>query len=172
MKANIGSGDDGKTNLIGKRVWKDDLRIEINGQLDELNSLLGLARSKIKYKEIDEILENIQNKIFLIGAIIAYYKDKKITEEDVKWIEDKMKKIEMELEPLKNFIIPYGEESSLIHLCRTKCRQIERLIVKFSKKEKIDKEIISYMNRLSDLLFVLSRLLNKINGIKEVYWKD
>lgn len=167
MKPNIGSGDDGKTNLIGKRVWKDDLRVEINGNIDELNSLLGLANSKIKDAEINLIIEKIQKKLFIIAANIAYYEKNKITMDDVKEIEEMMSKLENELEPLNSFIIPYGEESSLLHLCRTKCRQIEREVVKLSKKEKFENEIIAYFNRLSDLLFVMSRIVNKRLGIEE-----
>jgi cob(I)alamin adenosyltransferase len=167
MKPNIGSGDDGKTNLIGKRVWKDDLRVEINGNIDELNSLLGLANSKIKDPELNEVIEKIQKNLFLIGATIAYSSRNKITEDDVKWVEGMIRKFEGELEPLNKFIIPFGEESSIIHLCRTKCRQIERLVVKLSKKIKIEKEILSYLNRLSDLLFTSARLVNKRLGLKE-----
>jgi len=168
MKPNIGSGDDGKTNLIGKRVWKDDLRVEINGNIDELNSLLGLANSKIKDAEINQIIEKIQKKLFFIAANIAHYEKNKLTKDDVKEIEDWMSKLEKELKPLNSFIIPYGEESSLLHLCRTKCRQVERQVVKLSKKEKIEKEIIAFFNRLSDLLFTMARLVNKRLGIKEI----
>jgi len=167
MKPNMGSGDDGKTNLIGKRVWKDDLRVEINGNIDELNSLLGLANSKINDTEMNELIERIQKSLFFIGATIAYSSHSRINEDDVKWIETMIKKFERELEPLSKFIIPFGEESSIIHLCRTKCRQIERQVVKLSKKNKIEKEILSYLNRLSDLLFVTARLVNKRLGLKD-----
>ncbi|MEM5799584.1 MAG: cob(I)yrinic acid a,c-diamide adenosyltransferase [Candidatus Aenigmatarchaeota archaeon] len=170
MKPNMGSGDDGKTNLIGKRVWKDHLRVEINGNIDELNSFLGLANSKINYDDIKQVILDVQNKLFLIGSIVAYYSDKKIKKEDIDHIEKMIFEFEKELDPLKKFIIPFGEEACLLHICRSKCRNVERLIVKLSKKEKIDKEILSYLNRLSDLLFILSRLVNKRKGIKEIEW--
>lgn len=166
----MGSGDDGKTSLIGKRIWKDNLRIEINGNIDELNSFLGLANSKIGYNDIDDVIRKIQDKLFLIGAIVAYYSNKKITKEDIAYIEEMIFKFEKELEPLKKFIIPFGEESCLLHICRSKCRNVERLIVKLYKKEKIDREILSYLNRLSDLLFTMARLVNKRKGIKEIEW--
>lgn len=166
MKPNMGSGDDGKTILIGKRVWKDNLRVEINGNIDELNSFLGLARSKINYEDVKQLLEEIQKRLFLVGSEIAGYQ-KKITSQDIKFIEEKIIFFEKELEPLKKFIIPFGEEACLIHICRVKCRTLERLVVKLYKKKKIEKEILSFLNRLSDLLFILARVINKRKGIKD-----
>jgi len=172
VKPNIGSGDEGKTNLIGKRVWKDDLRVEVNGSIDELNSFLGLAKSKIAYDDLKQLIEQVQRKLFLAAAMIAYSYNEKITHADVKFVEENIEALEKELEPLNKFIIPSGEAASIIHICRTKCRQAERLAVKLFKKEKIDKNIVSFLNRLSDLLFVLARVVNKRGGIEETKFRQ
>lgn len=172
MKPNIGSGDDGKTNLIDKRVWKDDERINVIGKIDELNSFLGLVISKVNFKDISEDFEKIQLHLFEIGAEVAYPSKKMINEDHVKFIENILAKYEIELPELKNFILPTGELSSLIHIARTKCREAERYAVKLSKKKQINEYIISYLNRLSDLLFAAARLCNKRLEISEKQWKS
>lgn len=172
MKSNIGSGDDGKTSLVDKRVWKDEDVINAIGKIDELNSFLGFTISKINFNDITIDLEDIQRHLFELGAEIAYPNRKMINKDHVKFIEDRLKKYESELPELKNFILPKGEISSLIHITRTKCREAERCVVKLYKKEKINKEIISYLNRLSDLLFIIARIYNYRLNIKEKVWKS
>ncbi|MEM0473162.1 MAG: cob(I)yrinic acid a,c-diamide adenosyltransferase [Candidatus Aenigmatarchaeota archaeon] len=172
MKPNIGSGDDGKTNLIDKRVWKDDERIEAIGKIDELNSYLGLIISKLNFKDISEDFENIQKHLFEVGAEIAYPSRKMINKDHVVFIENKIEKYESELPELKNFILPTGELSSLIHISRTKCREAERYVVKLSKKHQVNRNIIAYLNRLSDLLFASARVCNKRLKISETEWKS
>lgn len=173
MKPNIGSGDDGKTNLIGKRVWKDDDRIDLQGKIDELNSFIGLAISKSNFQDINGVLEKIQEHLFILGADLANVTKQdmvKITEDDVKFIENKIKEFEKELKPLTKFILPTGELASMLHITRTICREAERKAVKLFRNEEINSNIIPYFNRLSDLLFTLARLCNKRLGIKEKEW--
>lgn len=174
MKPNIGSGDDGKTNLIGKRVWKDDVRIDLQGKIDELNSFIGLSTSKIKFKDMSLVLEEVQKQLFVLGAdlanVVKQEKIVKITKDDVKFIENKIQEFEKELEPLTRFILPSGEIASIIHVSRAICREAERKAVRLSKEEEINSNIIPYLNRLSDLLFTFARLYNKRLGIKEKEW--
>ncbi|MBU5690225.1 MAG: cob(I)yrinic acid a,c-diamide adenosyltransferase [Candidatus Aenigmatarchaeota archaeon] len=172
MKPNIGSGDGGKTNLMDKRVWKDDERICVVGKIDELNSFLGLLISKVSFQDISKDLEIIQSHLFEIGAEIAYPAKKMIKKDHVKFIESKLEKYENELPQLKSFILPTGEISSLIHIIRTKCRELERYTVRLCKKENVSSEILAYLNRLSDLLFAIARVYNKRAGISEKEWKS
>ncbi len=177
MKPNIGSGDKGETSLIGKKVSKDECRVEAFGKIDELNSFIGLARATIeKDKDIDSLLEKIQKDLFVIGSDLATVISTKtnvpkISSDHVKFLENNISEFEKELKPLTKFILPTGNRTaSLLHISRTICRSAERELVKLSKEEKINENIIPYVNRLSDLLFTLARVSNKRAGIEDKEW--
>lgn len=173
-------GDAGQTGLFdGSRVDKDNPRVETYGDVDELNSVVGAARSFVEDKEIDDLLMNIQRDLFAVGAQLAdpkydesRRKEKtRITEERITFFERTMDRYEPELPPLKGFILPCGTHSgALLHLARTVCRRAERKIVSLSKCTKLPPLIVTYMNRLSDLLFVLARVENKRGGEEQIDW--
>jgi len=176
MKPNVGSGDKGDTSLYGAgRVNKDDLRVECSGDVDELNSFVGLVRAELenKFQDTDSILFEIQNKLFTLGADLASPNASKVrlAEEDVKFVENKIDEMEKELTPLKKFVLPSGSRAAaLLHVARTVCRKVERRIVSLSKVENVGDFTISFVNRLSDLFFTLARVVNKRLDIKEVEW--
>jgi len=170
-------GDGGKTYLAdGTVVSKSDIRVESYGDVDELNSFLGLARAEINIKEIDEILKRLQNDLFKLGADLATpendkFQVKRMSEEDVKYLENLIDKFNSELEPLREFILPYGNKgAALLHVCRTVCRRAERNVVRaIESGEKINPYVQIYLNRLSDLLFVLARWCNLKSGFSEEF---
>jgi len=172
------TGDKGSTSLAsGKRVSKDHYRIKAYGTVDELNSILGIVRIKASSK-IKKIISDIQNDLFDLGADLATPEQKKykfaplrITENQVNRIEKSIDQYNKKLGTLNSFILPGGSESaSFLHNARTVARRAETQTVALSKKEKINKEALRYINRLSDLLFVLSRIENN-NGKKDILWK-
>lgn len=171
-------GDKGKTHLFGgKKVDKDSMRIEVIGSIDELNSFVGLARSRIEDKMVNEILEKIQRDLFAIGADIASPKDSayitRLIEKDVEEIEGIIKDVNEDLAELKGFILPSGSpEASLIHICRSICRRAERRLVALKKEESINDIVMVYINRLSDLFFSLARYMNSRKGVHDELWKD
>jgi cob(I)alamin adenosyltransferase len=170
MKPNIGSGDKGQTDFHGERVDKCCCNIDSIGTIDELNSFLGLVRSINKDNEIDSIIEKVQNDLFTIGADIAT-SNNHISKENVKFLESSMQELEKELAPLNKFILPAGNQvSSLLHVARAVCRRAEREVVALSKQEKINEQIIPYLNRLSDLFFTLARVVNKRAELEEKEW--
>lgn len=167
-------GDKGMTLISGKFLPKSSLIIEVLGSLDELNSAIGLARSFLKYKEVDKYLEKIQEDIFKMGAYLAlknYNKNNlKIKEEDIKFQEDLIDKMEKDLPKLDRFIMNFKSTSaSCLHLSRAICRRTERIVSNLNKKE--IKVILKYLNRLSDTLFILARYVNKKEGFEEKHWK-
>lgn len=178
MKIYTRTGDDGSTSLFaGGRVGKDDARVEAYGTVDELNSVLGIVRAFSKNDEVSEIIIEIQNLLFTLGADLATPLDvenvkiKRISKENVDNIERLIDKIDEKLEPLRSFILPGGTlVASFLHLARSVCRRAERKIVYLSRKEKINPEIIPFVNRLSDLLFVLARYANKIEKVDDIKW--
>lgn len=181
MKIYTKTGDKGDTGLFGgERVSKDSLRINSYGTIDELNSHIGLAVTEVKDGEIKDLLVRIQNQLFNIGSDLATpdtEKNKKlniprITEEDFNLLEKEIDRFEQRNDELKQFILPGGSKGAAhLHVCRTVCRRGERLVVSLSKTDKINQNIIVYLNRLSDLLFVLARYENKINGIEDIKWE-
>jgi len=191
MKIYTKRGDSGKTDLFGisNRISKSSIRVSAYGEIDELNSFIGLIRSNINetafkknYKDIEKALEKIQNDLFIIGADLAtpkidkkhnqLSKMRKIEIKDINKIEKLIDNCSKDLEPLKNFILPGGSIlASLFHISRTICRRAERNIVELSEKEDINKNIIPYLNRLSDLLFIFARISNKSLKIKDIKWK-
>ena len=182
MKIYTKTGDKGETGLFGgDRVSKDSTRIESYGSVDELNSFIGLAITEVKDEEVKNLLSKIQNELFIIGSNLAapnLKKDKKniipkISEDFFKEAENAIDHFEEKLEPLKNFILPGGSKgAALLNVCRTVCRRAERRVVALKNMVQIDEKIIIFLNRLSDLLFVLARNENQISGNKDVIWKS
>ena len=175
------TGDRGKTSLFGGiRVSKDSIQIDVIGTLDELNASLGLIVPVLKDKKTQKILISIQNTLFDIGAEIANprsigintKKIFKLEQEKANGLEKIIDQIDSKLKPLSNFILPGGAESaSRLHFARSVTRRTERKIIQLSRKEKINSNIISYINRLSDLLFVLARKENKTAKIQDRPWE-
>ncbi|MEI6729714.1 MAG: cob(I)yrinic acid a,c-diamide adenosyltransferase [Pseudomonadota bacterium] len=173
------SGDKGMTSLAnGERRDKFDLRIEAYGTIDETNCVIGIARTYIDDSQIDKILEKIQNELFEIGSDLATPQNEendpkniiRISEEQVKRLENEIDAISATLKPLSNFILPGGSKASAyIHLARTVARRGERIIFQVHKEERINPEILKYVNRLSDLLFIVARHLNN-QGQDDVLW--
>lgn len=181
MKIYTGFGDEGNTALFGGQVVKkNNIRIEIYGIMDELNSIIGLLRTKNKDQSIDNILQTIQEEIFVISSEIATPDEKRqkklknrISEQNYQNIEKIIDELSDKLDPLKNFILPGGSESAAIaHLARTVCRRAERNLAELVFENLTRKEIIIYLNRLSDMFFVMARYLNKLNNVPDVLWKS
>lgn len=180
MKIYTKMGDDGSTALLGgERVSKDSVRVAAYGTVDELNANIGLARAQTNDKSIDQFLANIQNDLFDLGADLASPHGSKarghvveIDTNDIKKLEQAIDDFEQELSPLKQFILPSGScAAASLQVCRTIARRAERHVVGLAKVEKINPNAVKYLNRLSDLLFVLSRLQNKRDGLKEDSWQ-
>jgi len=174
------TGDDGTTGLVGgTRVKKYALRLEAYGTIDELNSLLGVIRSLAVPAEIVDFLVQIQNKLFNIGSRLAsdekgeeFTSNLAVRNEDIEVLELAIDRYQEGLPELRNFILPGGELSvAQCHVARTVCRRAERRIVEFSEQEKVQPELIKYINRLSDFLFVLARYLGHKNGVAETPWQ-
>lgn len=171
------TGDDGTTGLIGgKRVKKSNPRIIAYGAVDETNSAIGIVLSSDLDSDIREILTGIQNDLFVVGSDLAnpdlVNLQGRVTEEMTKHIESQIDRLEAELEPITFFILPGGDRAaSQIHLARAICRRAEAGIAIASEKEKINKFCQMYVNRLSDLLFVIARTINRRKKIKDVAWK-
>jgi len=178
MKIYTTTGDQGETSLFGgRRVPKDALRIEAYGTVDELNSALGVARAWKPLKEIDEILGILQNDLFVLGADLATPEEKqngvieRIQQEHITRIEQIIDSIEARLKPLSSFILPGGSHiAAQLHLARTICRRAERCVVKLSREERVESQCIVFLNRVSDLLFVLARHANHVAGVEETPW--
>ena len=179
MKIYTKTGDAGTTALFGgKRVSKANLRINTYGTIDELNSYIGLLRDQeVNKNKADELIE-IHDRLFTIGSILATepgntkVKTPSLFEGDVTFLEDKMDAMDNVLEPMKFFVLPGGHASvSFGHIARTVCRRAERLATDLGAHEKVDPLVIKYMNRLSDYLFVLCRLMTKELGIEETPWR-
>lgn len=166
------TGDSGQTSLVGgQRVSKASLRVDAYGDVDELNSVIGLARARLQDREIDEALGVIQNDLFTLGADLASPAEievPRIAESFVKALEDNSDRYLSELEPLKEFILPGGSEAgAMLHVARTIARRAERRVVELSEREELNAQTIVYLNRLSDLLFILARVINHRAGIPE-----
>jgi cob(I)alamin adenosyltransferase len=181
------TGDKGETGLVGgKRVPKDSQRIEAYGTIDELNAVVGLARTfndeKINVSEahrfLDVILRQIQDELFDLGSELATPPDffqegmYRVGEREVKKIEQLIDECQKELEPLKSFVLPGGGKiGAYLHQCRTVCRRAEREILRLSRVEALSEWPLKYVNRLSDLFFVLSRWISKQTGEGEYLWQ-
>lgn len=179
MKIYTRKGDSGTTSLIGgSRVPKHHLRIESYGTVDELNSYIGLIRDqKIDQKHIDVLLE-IQDRLFTLGALLAAEPGKskmklpQLEEKDILFLENEIDAMDEELEEMKSFVLPGANTVvSYAHIARCVCRRAERISVHLNEESKVEEIIIRYLNRLSDYLFTLSRKLTKEFNAKEIPWK-
>ena len=185
MKIYTKTGDQGQTSLYGgTRVSKFNLRIEAYGTTDELNSYLGLIRDqKIDKRSLETIIK-IQNEIFTLGAMLATPAEKailksgkerlniyKISASEVAFLENEIDHMDKNLPQMTHFILPGGHQTvSFCHIARCVCRRAERLVVQLDKQENVDKMILTYLNRLSDYLFVLARKLSVDNQANEISW--
>mgnify|MGYP000250369762 FL=1 len=180
------TGDTGQTGLVGgKRLPKDHPRIESYGSVDELNSVIGLALSFLANKEASKrreklglILEAIQQKLFDTGSELAtlpgdeYEGQITLQAENVEWLEEIIDAMNEELQPLKSFILPGGTSlNAFLHQARTVCRRAERDILKLNQIDLVNPEIIKYINRLSDFLFVAGRWVTETLGETETLWQ-
>lgn len=177
MKIYTKTGDAGMTSLYGgKRVSKDDIRIEAYGTVDELNSHIGLLISSLPNDDQKELLTEIQKRLFTIGSILASdpSKDLKtpdLLDSDVELLEMAMDNMDAQLEPLKTFILPGGSVSnSTAHICRTIARRAERRIITLAEVSTLNAIVVKYLNRLSDYFFILSRKIAHDLGHDEVPW--
>ena len=175
MKIYTRTGDDGKTSLLsGKRVNKHNRRIIAYGSIDELNSILGVVRDFAAQKHKDEIFM-IQKKLMIIASQLSNDKDFKnipnINKNDTEFLENAIDRMTSKLKPLKNFIIPGGNKLvSFTHLARCICRRAEINITRLNEEENLNKEILYYINRLSDYLFTLGRFFSKTLKINDLKW--
>jgi cob(I)alamin adenosyltransferase len=166
------TGDDGMTGLgDGSRVQKDHPRVEAYGNVDELNCLIGMLACLKVPPRIRSFLIDIQHDLFDIGGELCIPGHSIIREDQVQRLEDQLDEINALLPPLKEFILPGGsEEASLCHLARAVCRRAERGVITLEEEAQIGPLVIPYLNRLSDLLFIVARFLNKTAGIADVCW--
>jgi cob(I)alamin adenosyltransferase len=181
------TGDKGETALVGgKRVPKDSPRIDAYGTIDELNSVVGLARvfneesldAGEAHQFLDGVLCQIQDELFDLGSELAtppeFFKEGmyRVSQNEIERIEKLIDQCQKDLEPLKSFILPGGGRiGAYLHQCRTVCRRAEREILRLSRAEEINDSVIKYVNRLSDLFFVLSRWISKQTGEPEYLWQ-
>lgn len=192
MKIYTRTGDKGETGLIGgKRVSKDNSRIIAYGSVDELNSNIGLVisllslKDKVLFRDIINLLTRVQNDLFIIGSDLAdprslsetqtqnQHKTPRVTKNMISHLEVTIDKFEMQLTPIAFFILPGGSiESSSLHISRSIARRAEIATISLSKSETINLNIIVYLNRLSDLLFVCGRLVNKGLGVEDLAWTN
>lgn len=168
------TGDTGTTGLgDGTRVPKTSLRVTAYGTTDELNSVLGMVISADIPEEIEALLTEIQHHLFDLGGELCIPGHVAIKTEHVTWLEHMLDKFNDDLPVLKDFILPGGSPAaSTCHLARTVCRRAERCVIALGEEETLPPESITYLNRLSDLLFVISRVLARANGGSEVLWQS
>jgi cob(I)alamin adenosyltransferase len=181
------TGDAGKTRLAGgQEVWKDSVRVDAYGTVDELNSMLGLARVANEQSGVNtdasNFMENTlkwtQNKLFDLGGILATAPGESfpnmptVTAKDVAHVEHLIDECQKDLTPLNEFILPGGGQiPALLHVARTICRRAERLCVTLAKEEPVEKDLVTFLNRLSDALFVFARWVAKQHGERELLWE-
>jgi cob(I)alamin adenosyltransferase len=173
------TGDSGTTSLLGgARVSKADLRIDAYGTVDELNSFLGLLRDQPVNENRKDILKEIQDRLFTLGAELASEPGKDnivkpdLMDSDIQLLENEMDAMDEHLAPLKNFILPGGHPSiSYAHIARTVCRRAERICIALSEESPVAPIVIQYLNRLSDYFFILGRKMAKELSVEEVKWE-
>ena len=171
------TGDHGETALFGgRRVPKNHWRVEAYGTVDELNSFIGLLCDALENKPLQDMLQEIQHRLFSIGAHLASDPEQPLPSPDLRpgdihLLESAMDRMDEQLPPLRNFILPGGHPTvSLCHVCRTVCRRAERLAVGLQQHEPVDEQVLQYLNRLSDYFFMLSRQLAFDAGVAEIAW--
>jgi len=178
MKIYTKEGDGGETGLYGgQRVWKDALRVETYGTVDECNALLGAALTLVEDAEAREVVTRIQGELFEVGADLATPLTRgeaagRLGAEATARLEAEIDRFEAELPPLRHFILPGGSPGgAALHQARAVCRRAERRLVTLGQAEAISPEVARYLNRLSDHLFVLARLVNARAGAPETIWE-
>lgn len=177
MKIYTKTGDAGTTSLVGgKRVPKDCARLESYGTVDELNAHVGLLLTYVSENQDKECLISIQNRLFVVGAQLATeapnVPSSVITDDDVTNLENNIDKASEGLPKWRGFTLPGGcREAAIAHVCRTVCRRAERRILTLNSVEKVDPQLIKYINRLSDYFYVLALRLNFLHGTEEILWK-
>jgi len=167
------TGDKGETGLgDGSRVEKDHIRVEAFGTVDELNSVIGMIRAHELPDSIEACLSKIQNHLFDLGGELSVPGHSALNESYITYLETALDSLNTDLPMLKEFILPSGgHATSTCHLARSVCRRAERRVVTLSKDETVNPDSISYLNRLSDLLFVIARILARHENGKEVLWQ-
>lgn len=181
MKIYTRRGDSGETDLIGSgRVAKDDLRVEAYGAVDELNAAAGICASATSHEDARTTLQTIQRTLFSLGAFFATPEERHRGEygmsapekAEIEFLEERIDAWEAELPPLRRFVLPGGHPAAAaFHVARTVCRRAERRVVSLSRAAEIDAGALRYINRLSDLLFVMARLENHRAGVADVEWE-
>lgn len=168
------TGDNGTTGLgDGSRINKDSIRVEAMGDVDELNSVIGLILAEGVSPRLQVTLTKIQHDLFNLGGEICIPGYVLLTASCVDELEQSIDTLNGELSPLKEFILPGGSKSAAFcHLARTVCRRAERKLIELHRHEKVTEISLQYLNRLSDLLFVMCRIMNKEAGIKDVLWRN
>lgn len=173
-KVTTKTGDDGTTGMAdGSRLSKSSVLISAIGEIDELNSWIGLLSSSSSLSKEIELLRKIQNDLFDIGGCLAMRSQIELDEKKIEWLEEKVNEYNKELPSLDNFILPGGhKDSSKAQIIRAVCRRSERALVLASETESININCIIYINRLSDFLFVLARKINIDSGEEEILWEQ
>ena len=177
MKIYTKTGDDGNTGLQGNfRIAKSHPRIMAYGTVDEANAAIGVIVTNVLDDDVSQLLSQIQNDLFLLGSDLSNQNlndlKNRVSLEMIEKLEKSIDLFELELSPLTNFILPGGDlAAAQTHQVRTIVRRAETLVVKLSDKDEINSNCIKYLNRLSDLMFVLGRLINKRKGIEDILWK-
>ncbi|RIK93393.1 MAG: cob(I)yrinic acid a,c-diamide adenosyltransferase [Proteobacteria bacterium] len=181
MKIYTGRGDSGETDLIGSgRVPKDDLRVEAYGSVDELNAALGVCAAATAHSDLRDLLHGLQRGLFELGAYLATPEARhresmgmrEPADEEIAALEARIDALEGELAPLVRFVLPGGTPAAAaFHVARTVCRRAERVAVALGQREPIAASAIRYLNRLSDLFFVIARVENRRAGVADVEWE-
>ena len=177
MKIYTKTGDDGNTGLQGDfRIAKSHPRILAYGTVDEANAMMGVVLSNVLDDDVRKVLSSIQNELFLLGSDLSNQNlndlKNRISLDMVEKLEKIIDKFELELPTITNFILPGGNAAAAqIHQVRTIVRRAETLVVQLSDKDEINSNCIKYLNRLSDLMFVMGRLINKRNDVEDIIWK-
>ncbi len=177
MKIYTKTGDDGETGLFGgPRVFKDDPRVDAYGTVDELSSAIGIAKSYASDVPTTELLHEIQNELFSVGAELATPEVAKrksaVSASSVTRLEQSIDRMEEDLAPLEHFVLPGGcPAAAHVHLARAICRRAERRIVKLGRDAELTDNVLPFFNRLSDALFVLARYQNHLAGVDDTTWQ-
>lgn len=168
------TGDDGTTGLgDGSRVNKDSLRVEAMGDVDELNAVIGILLTEPLSESIAAVLTRVQHDLFDLGGEICIPGFEMVKAERIQALEQTLDQLNDQLQPLQEFILPGGSRAAAYcHLARTVCRRAERQLTRLSREEAVTPVSLQYLNRLSDLLFVMCRILNKDAGKADVLWKN
>jgi cob(I)alamin adenosyltransferase len=182
MKIYTRRGDGGETDLLGgSRVTKDHLRVEAYGAVDELSASLGVCAAVTRHSDLRAIVQQVQARLFGLGSYLATVAGRRPPDgaessslaEDVDALEQQIDRLEEELEPLRRFILPGGcQAAAFFHVARTSCRRAERRSVGLHREEPLDEAALRYLNRLSDLLFVMARVENRRASVGEIEWRN